>query len=71
MGGRRFQRVVSSRPGAGAQRVDQVAGELVRHRLEAELLEGDGHGVLGGIDEAVQELRRENRLRRGIIGEGR
>ncbi len=68
--GRHLERVVSSRPGAGAQRVDQVAGELVRHRLEGELLEGDGRGVLGGIDESVQELRRENRLRRGIVGEG-
>ena len=33
--------IVSSRPGASAQRVDQVAGELVRNRLEPELL-GDG-----------------------------
>ena len=39
--GLRMDRVVSSRPGAGAQRVDQVAGELVRHRLTPELL-GDG-----------------------------
>jgi dipeptidase E len=67
--GRRLERIVSSRPGAGAQRVDAIAGELVRHRLEPELLEGDGHGVLGGIDEAVEELRRENRLRRGLAGE--
>ena len=36
--GRRLERVVSSRPGAGAQRVDLVAGELVRHRLTPELL---------------------------------
>ncbi|HTZ86547.1 MAG TPA: Type 1 glutamine amidotransferase-like domain-containing protein, partial [Solirubrobacteraceae bacterium] len=64
-------RVVSSRPGAGAQRVDQVAGELVRNRLHVELL-GDGTGgppVLGGVDEAVQELRRVHRMRRGL-GEG-
>jgi dipeptidase E len=67
--GRHSERVVSSRPGAGAQRVDAIAGELVRHRLEPELLEGDGHGALGGIDEAVEELRRENRLRRGLAGE--
>jgi dipeptidase E len=66
--GRRLQRVVSSRPGAGAHRVDAIAGELVRHRLEPELL-GDGErGALGGIDEAVQELRRVHRLRRGIGG---
>jgi dipeptidase E len=37
-------------------------------RLEPELL-GDGHqGALGGIDEAVEELRRVHRLRRGIAG---
>jgi peptidase E len=66
--GRALQRVVSSRPGAGAQRVDAIAGELVRHRLEPELL-GDGpHGALGGTDDAVEELRRVHRLRRGIAG---
>jgi dipeptidase E len=66
--GRTLQRVVSSRPGAGAQRVDAIAGELVRHRLEPELL-GDGpRGALGGTDEAVEELRRVHRLRRGIGG---
>jgi dipeptidase E len=68
--GRRLERVVSSRPGAGAQRVDAIAGELVRHRLEPELLGDRDHGALGGVDEAVQELRRVQRLRRGI-GEGR
>ncbi len=63
-----LQRTVSSRPGAGAQRVDAIAGELVRDRLEAELL-GDGpRGVLGGFDEAVQELRRVHRMRDGIAG---
>ena len=68
--GLQMKRVVSSRPGAGAQRVDQVAGELVRHRLEPELL-GDGRtGALGGVDEAVQELRRVHRVRRGLGGEG-
>jgi dipeptidase E len=65
---RTLQRVVSSRPGAGAQRVDAIAGELVRHRLEPELL-GDGpRGALGGTDDAVEELRRVHRLRRGIGG---
>jgi dipeptidase E len=68
--GQRLERVVSSRPGAGAQRVDQVAGELVRHRLAPELLGEDQPGVLGGFDEDVQELRRVNRLRRGMLGEG-
>ena len=66
--GRRLERVVSSRPGAGAQRVDAIAGELVRHRLEPELLEGQSHGALGGIDEAVEELRRVHRMRRGMTG---
>jgi dipeptidase E len=63
--GRELARVVSSRPGAGAQRVDAIAGELVRNRVEPELL-----GVAGGgataIDEAVEELRQLNRLRRGL-----
>ena len=63
--GQRFERVVSSRPGAGAQRVDAIAGELVRKRLEPELL-GDGpRAALGGIDEAVEELRRVHRMRWG------
>jgi dipeptidase E len=65
--GLRMDRAVSSRPGAGAQRVDQVAGELVRGRVTPELL-GDGQSALGGIDEAVQELRRVQRLRRGLGG---
>jgi peptidase E len=69
--GGRLERVVSSRPGAGAQRVDAIAGELVRHRLEPELLGERASGALGGFDEDVQELRRVNRLRRGIVGEGR
>jgi hypothetical protein len=68
--GLRMDRLVSSRPGAGAQRVDQVAGELVRGRLTPELL-GDGEqATLGGIDEAVQELRRVHRMRRRL-GDGR
>jgi dipeptidase E len=66
--GGRLERIVSSRPGAGAQRVDAIAGELVRHRLEPELLGNRDHGALGGIDEAVEELRRVHRLRRGIAG---
>ncbi len=69
--GKRMTRCVSSRPGAGAQRVDQVAGELVRSRLEPELLGGaSGVGPLVAEDEAVQELRRVQRMRRGL-GEGR
>ena len=31
-------RVVSSRQGAGAERADAIAGELVRRRLEPEML---------------------------------
>jgi peptidase E len=66
--GRRAQRLVSSRPGAGALRADAIAGELVRHRLEPELL-GKAHQVgLGGVDEAVEELRRVRLMRRGISG---
>jgi peptidase E len=68
LAGLRLKRVVSSRPGATAQRVDAIAGELVRHRLEPELLAADTHGALGGIDEDVQELRRVHRLRRGLAG---
>jgi peptidase E len=65
--GKRLDRVVGSRPGAGAQRVDAIAGELVRTRLEPELLLGDGPAkALGGLDEAVEELRRVHRLRRGL-----
>ena len=66
--GRALERIVSSRPGAGAQRVDAIAGELVRERLQPELLGDAEQGALGGIDEAVEELRRVHRLRRGIAG---
>ena len=61
-----LERVVSSRPGAGAQRVDAIAGELVRQRLEPELLGDGAQRALGGVDEAVQELRRVHRMRRGF-----
>ncbi len=63
-----LERAVSSRPGAGAQRVDAIAGELVRHRLQPELLGDDHSDALGGVDEAVQELRRVHQLRRRIGG---
>jgi dipeptidase E len=67
--GKRLDRAVSSRPGAGAQRVDAIAGELVRTRVEPELLLGEGPAkALGGLDEAVEELRRVHRLRRGMGG---
>ncbi|HUB36136.1 MAG TPA: peptidase E [Solirubrobacteraceae bacterium] len=68
--GEQMKRVVSSRPGASAQRVDAIAGELVRHRLTPELL---GAPVAGGplatIDDDVRELRAVHRMRRGIARE--
>jgi dipeptidase E len=62
--GRALDRVVSSRAGAGAQRVDAIAGELVRHRVEPELL--GRQSAVGGVDEAVEELRQLHQLRRGL-----
>ncbi len=61
--GAHMQRAVSSRPGAGAQRVDAIAGELLRKRVEPELLGSADCGIPGGLDEDVQELRRVNRMR--------
>ena len=61
--GTRTVRAVSSRPGAGAQRVDAIAGELVRKRVEPDLLGAAEGGVSAELDEDVQELRRVNRLR--------
>ncbi len=61
--GERLQRIVSSRPGASAQRVDAIAGELVRRRLEPELLGAGERGRSGDFDEDVQELRRVHRMR--------
>jgi dipeptidase E len=66
--GRQMDRVVSSRPGASAQRVDSIAGELVRRRLAPTLLDVEPHASLGGVDEAVQELRRVHQMRRRIVG---
>ena len=62
-----LEQVVSSRPGAQAERVDAVAAELVRHRLEPQLL-GEAGVALGGIDDAVEELRQVHRMRRGMTG---
>jgi dipeptidase E len=67
--GLRMERAVSSRPGAGAQRVDAIAGELVRRRLEPTLLGEDGGVGLGAIDEDVRELRSVRQMRRRIVGE--
>jgi len=69
--GRRLDRVVSSRPGAEAQRVDAIAGELVRRRIHPDLLGSRASDPLGGYDEAVEEMRRVHRLRRGTGGKRR
>ena len=58
----RLARAVSSRPGAGAQRVDAVEGELVRARIEPELL-GAGPHAMPAPGDAVEELRAVRRLR--------
>jgi peptidase E len=61
----RLERVVSSRPGAGALRVDVIAGELIRRRIEPELLGEERRDARRGLDDDVQELRRVQRMRRG------
>ena len=58
--GTRLDRVVSSRPGATAERCDAVAGELVRRRLDAELL-GTGPAPQAPGDD-VREMRRVRRM---------
>jgi dipeptidase E len=69
--GERQARIVSSRPGAAAQRVDAVEGELVRKRLTPEPLgERDG-GSPVTVDEGIQELRDIHRLRQRIGQSGR
>jgi peptidase E len=62
--GRRFDRAVSSRPGASALRVDAVEGELVRQRIEAELL-GERDPGAGVPSDDIIELRQVQRLRGG------
>jgi dipeptidase E len=69
--GHRLERVVSSRPGAEAQRVDAIAGELVRRRIRPDLLGSRATDPLGGYDEAVEEMRRVHRLRRDTGGRRR
>jgi dipeptidase E len=66
--GRTLERVVSSRTGAEAQRVDAIAGELLRRRLKPDLLGSRATDPLGGYDDAVEEMRRINRMRRGTGG---
>jgi dipeptidase E len=53
--GTRLARVVSSRPGTAALRVDLVGNELVRQRLEPELL--DGLPGPRAVPDDVRELR--------------
>jgi dipeptidase E len=65
----RLVRVVSSRPGASAQRVDALAGELVRHRIEPELLGAGGPDTRPALDDDVRELRQVHQLRREMTGE--
>ncbi len=69
--GRELERVVSSRPAAEAQRFDAIAGELLRRRIRPDLLGSRASDPLGGYDEAVEELRRVHRLRRGSGGRPR
>jgi peptidase E len=66
--GTRLQRVVSSRPGAQAQRVDAVEGELVRKRIEPELLGAD-RSLAPAMDDDVREYRRVQRIRGQMRGE--
>ena len=67
--GQRLERVVSSRPGAAAQRVDALAGELVRHRIEPDLLGAEQPRRRADLDEDIRELRRVHRVRREMTGE--
>jgi dipeptidase E len=61
--GTALERAVSSRPGAAACRCDAVEGELVRRRIEPELLGASPTGLpLPGDD--IEELRALQRLRR-------
>ncbi len=59
-------RAVSSRPGAGAQRVDQVAGELVRRRVPVELLGERPPGAAPDTGADIRELRRVRRVQRRL-----
>jgi peptidase E len=56
--GTKMVRVVSSRPGTAALRVDAIGGELVRHRIEPQLLGGiPGRPIEAPISDAIRELR--------------
>nr|WP_183340938.1 peptidase E [Conexibacter arvalis] len=61
--GRKMAKVVSSRPGTAALRVDAIGGELVRHRIEPRLLgRTAGRPLETPTSDAIRELRD---LRRG------
>lgn len=63
-------RAVSSRPGAGGQRVEAIAGELVRTRLDCELLGAEDQRRAPALDDDILELRQVQRLR-SRMGQGR
>jgi len=67
--GRELRGAVSSRPGAGAERVDAVEDELVRRRLDVELLAPRERWALRPEDDSIQELRAVQRLRAGLSAE--
>jgi peptidase E len=68
--GRALERIVSSRPGASAIRCDAIGGELVRRRLEPQLLGAAPTGPRPPSDD-VLELRHVARLRHELGGSGR
>jgi peptidase E len=56
--GTRMVKVVSSRPGTAALRVDAVAGQLVRHRIEPQLLGARSASPLDApVPDEIRELR--------------
>jgi peptidase E len=59
--GTRMTRVVSSRPGTAALRVELVGDELVRHRIEPELL-----GASPGPRPVPDDIRELRELRQGM-----
>lgn len=65
--GTKMVKVVSSRPGTAALRVDAIGGELVRHRIEPQLLGGASHSPLDApVPDEIRELREHRyRMRRG------
>jgi dipeptidase E len=61
--GTELERAVSSRPGAAAMRFDAVDGELVRRRVEPDLL-GAAPGEIPRPGDDIDELRAVQRMRR-------